>query len=92
MDKSKIIAQLFALLKDASAVQCDLVLTSVEHMTGKARDDKAADKAFIFDVPDAIEIAYIVQQNQNNPQLMHKLLVRAEILEELFGTVPDHKE
>lgn len=92
MDKSKIIAQLFALLEDASAVQCDLVLTSVEHMTGKARDDKAADKAFIFDVPDAIEIAYIVQQNQNNPQLMHKLLIRAEILEELFGTNPYHKE
>ncbi len=92
MDKNKIIAQLFALLKDASAVQCDLALTSVEHMTGKARDDKVIGKAFIFDVPDAIEIAYIVQQNQNNPQLMHKLLVRAEILEELFGTVPDHKE
>lgn len=92
MDKNKIIAQLFALLKDASAVQCDLVLTFIKHMTGKARDDKVIGKSFIFDVPDAIEIAYIVQQNQNNPQLMHKLLVRAEILEELFGTVPDHKE
>lgn len=92
MDKSKIIAQLFALLKDASAVQCDLVLTSVEHMTDKARDDKVGGKTFTFTTPDAIEIAYIVQQNQNNPQLMHKLLVRAEILEELFGTVPNHKE
>lgn len=92
MDKNKIIAQLFALLKDASAVQCDLVLTSVEHMTGKARDDKASGKIFTLTTPDAIEIAYIVQQNQNNPQLMHKLLVRAEILEELFGTSPNHKE
>lgn len=84
MDKNKIIAQLFALLKDASAVQCDLALTSVEHMTGKARDDKASGKTFTLTTPDAIEIAYIVQQNQNNPQLMHKLLVRAEILEWLF--------
>lgn len=50
------------------------------------------EKSFTFSAPDAIEIAYIVQQNQNNPQLMHKLLVRAEILEELFGTVPDRKE
>lgn len=92
MDKDKLIAQLFALLRDASAVQCDLVLTSVEHTTGKARDDKASGKTFTLTAPDAIEIAYIVQQNQNNPQLMHKLLVRAEILEELFGTVPNHKE
>lgn len=92
MDKSKIIAQLLALLKDADAVQCDLVLTFVERMTDKARDDKASGKTFTLTTPDAIEIAYIVQQNQNNPQLMHKLLVRAEILEELFGTVPDCKE
>lgn len=84
MDKNKIIAQLFALLKDASAEQCDLVLTFVEHMTDKARDDKASGKTFTLTTPDAIEIAYIVQQNQNNLQLMHKLLVRAEILEGLF--------
>lgn len=84
MNKNKIIAQLFALLKDASAEQCDLVLTFVEHMTNRARDDKASGKTFTLTTPDAIEIAYIVQQNQNNPQLMHKLLVRAEILEGLF--------
>lgn len=84
MDKNKIIAQLFALLKDASAEQCDLVLTFVEHMTNRARDDKASGKTFTLTTPDAIEIAYIVQQNQNNPQLLHKLLVRAEILEGLF--------
>lgn len=84
MDKSKIIAQLLALLQDASAEQCDLVLTFVEHMTNRARNDKASGKTFTLTTPDAIEIAYIVQQNQNNPQLMHKLLVRAEILEGLF--------
>lgn len=50
------------------------------------------EKSFTFSTPDAIEIAYIVQQNQNNPQLMHKLLIRAEILEELLETGPDHKE
>ena len=57
-----------------------------------AADQQPTGKTFTFTTPDDIEIAYIVQQNQNNPQLMHKLLVRAEILEELFGTVPDHKE
>lgn len=92
MDKNKIIAQLFALLKDASAVQCDLVLAFVEHMTGKARDDKASGKTFTLTTPDAIEIAYIVQRSQDNPQLMHKLLVRAEILEGLFGSGQNHKE
>lgn len=55
-------------------------------------DQQPTGKIFTLTTPDAIEIAYIVQQNQNNPQLMHKLLVRAEILEELFGTVPNHKE
>lgn len=84
MDKNKIIAQLFALLKDASAVQCDLVLTSVEHMTGKARDDKAADKAFIFDVPDAMETAYIVQRSQGNPRLLHEILIHAQAFENVY--------
>lgn len=50
------------------------------------------EKSFTFSTPDAIEIAYIVQRSQTNPQLMHKLLVRTEILEELFGTNPYHKE
>lgn len=85
MDKNKIIAQLFALLKDASAVQCDLALTSVEHMTGKARDDKVIGKAFIFDVPDAIEIACIVRRSQDNPQLMHKLLLYCRAFEKAYS-------
>ncbi len=84
MEKNKIIAQLLALLQDASAEQCDIVLTFVEHMTNKARDDKASGKTFTFTTSDAIEIAYIVQRSQDNPQLMHKLLVRAKILEGLF--------
>lgn len=83
MDKNKIIAQLFALLKDASAVQCDLALTSVEHMTGKARDDKVIGKAFIFDVPDAIEIACIVQRSQDNPQILHEILIHARAFEKV---------
>ena len=62
------------------------------HIMNTAADQQPAGKTFTLTAPDAIEIAYIVQQNQNNPQLMHKLLVRAEILEELFGTVPNHKE
>lgn len=92
MDRNKIIAQLFALLKDADAAQCDLVLTFVEHMTDKARDDKVGGKTFTFTTPDAIEIAYIVQQNQNNPQLMHKLLVRAIDIEDLYGEIREPKE
>ncbi|HIZ41638.1 MAG TPA: hypothetical protein H9811_03630 [Candidatus Gemmiger excrementigallinarum] len=85
MDKDKLIAQLFALLKDASAVQCDLVLTSVEHTTGKARDDKASGKTFTLTAPDAIEIAYIVQRSQDNPQLMHKLLLYCKAFEKAYS-------
>lgn len=57
MDKNKIIAQLLALLQDTSAVQCDLVLTFVEHMTNRARDDKASGKTFTFTDPEIIKIA-----------------------------------
>lgn len=84
MDKSKIIAQLLALLKDADAVQCDLVLTFVERMTDKARDDKAADKVFIFDAPDAIETAYIVRRSQNNPRLLYEILIHARAFEKVY--------
>ena len=84
MNKSKIIAQLLVLLQDASAEQCDIVLTFVEHMTGKARDDKAADKAFIFDVPDAMETAYIVQRSQGNPRLLHEILIHAQAFENVY--------
>lgn len=85
MDKNKIIAQLFALLKDASAEQCDLVLTFVEHMTNRARDDKASGKTFTLTTPDAIEIAYIIQRSQGNPQLMHKLLLYCKAFEKAYS-------
>lgn len=84
MDKSKIIAQLLALLQDANAVQCDLALTFVERMTGAARDDKAAGKAFIFDVPDAMETAYIVQRSQGTPRLLHEILIHAQAFENVY--------
>lgn len=84
MDKNKIIAQLLSLLKDADVVQCDLVLTFVERMTDKARDDKAAGIAFIFDAPDAIETAYIVRRSQNNPRLLHEILVHAWAFENVY--------
>lgn len=42
------------------------------------------DKTFTFSTPDAINIAYIVQRNQDNPQFLHKLLVRALNLEGLL--------
>lgn len=83
MNKSKVIAQLLALLQDASAEQCDIVLTFVEHMTNKARDDKTIGKAFIFDVPDAMETAYIVQRSQGNPRLLHEILIHARAFEKV---------
>lgn len=92
MDKNKIIAQLFALLKDASAEQCDLVLTFVEHMTNRARDDKASGKTFTLTTPDAINIGYIVQRNQDNPQFLHKLLIRALNLESVQHAKSVQKE
>ena len=84
MDKNKIIAQLFALLKDASAEQCDLVLTFVEHMTNRARDDKASGKTFTLTTPDAIEIAYIVQRSQDSPQILHEILIHARAFEKVY--------
>lgn len=84
MDKNKIIAQLFALLKDASAEQCDLVLTFVEHMTNRARDDKASGKTFTLTTPDAIEIAYIIQRSQGNPRLLHEILIHAQAFENVY--------
>lgn len=84
MDKSKIIAQLLALLQDASAVQCGLALTFVEHMTDKARDDEVKGKVFTLTEPDAIEIAYIVQRSQDNPQILHEILIHAWAFEKVY--------
>lgn len=39
------------------------------------------DKTFTFSTPDAINIGYIIQRNQDNPQFLHKLLIRALNLE-----------
>lgn len=84
MDKNKIIAQLLALLKDADAVQCDLVLTFVERMTDKARDDKAKGKSFTLTEPDAISAVYIIQNAQGNPQLLHDILIHARAFEKVY--------
>lgn len=84
MDKGKAIARAKALLQDASATQCDLALTFIEHMTGSAEKDMSGNgKEFTFTSPDAINIAYIVRRNQNDSQFIHKLLVRAMNLEEI---------
>lgn len=39
------------------------------------------DKTFTFSAPDAINIGYIVQRHQNDPQFLHKVLIRALNLE-----------
>lgn len=42
------------------------------------------EKSFTFSTPDAIEIAYIVQRSQDNPQFMHDMLLHARTLERLL--------
>lgn len=42
------------------------------------------EKIFTFSTPDAINIAYIIQRNHDDPQFLHKLLVRALNLERLL--------
>lgn len=43
------------------------------------------EKTFTFSTPDAIEIAYIVQRSQGNPQLMHKLLLYCKAFEKAYS-------
>lgn len=50
------------------------------------------EKLFTFIIPDAVEIAHIVQRNQDSAVFLHKLLVRAEILEELYCAMPAPEE
>lgn len=49
------------------------------------------EKSFTFSTPDAIEIAYIVQRGQNNPQFMHDMLLHARTLERLLCSSKDAK-
>ena len=43
------------------------------------------EKSFTFSTPDAIEIAYIVQRSQTNPQLMHKILLYCKAFEKAYS-------
>lgn len=45
MDKEKIIDRITVLLESASAVQCDITLTFIEHMTGNAERKSPAEAA-----------------------------------------------
>ena len=42
------------------------------------------EKKFTFTAPDAIDIAYIVQRNQENLQFLHDMLLHAKTLERLL--------
>lgn len=42
------------------------------------------EKEFTFTPPDAIEIAHTMQRNQESTVFLHKLLVRAVNLEEIY--------
>lgn len=50
------------------------------------------ENAFTFTQADTVEIAHIMQRNQDNAAFLHKLLVRAEILEELYCAKPAPEE
>ncbi|MBM6914408.1 hypothetical protein H6B33_03195 [Gemmiger formicilis] len=46
------------------------------------------EKTFTFTSPDAIRIAYIMQRNQASSTFLHKLLVRAINLEDIYCRKP----
>lgn len=47
-----------------------------------------SEKTFTFTKPDAMNIAYIIQRNQDDAAFLHKLLVRAMNLEDLYCPKP----
>lgn len=55
------------------------------HNMNTAADQQPAGKTFTFTTPDAIEIAYIIQRSQGNPQLMHKLLLYCKAFEKAYS-------
>ena len=84
MDKRKLINKIAGELETASAAQCDIVLTFLQHLTGSdGRDEDAPGRAFYFTEHDAVETAYIIRRNRNDSAFLHKLLVRAMLLEKL---------
>ena len=46
------------------------------------------DRTFTFTDPDAIEIAYIMSRRQDSPVFLHKLLVHAINVEDIYITHP----
>lgn len=50
------------------------------------------EKSFTFSTPDAINIAYIIRRHQNDPQFLHKLLIRALNLESVQNAKSAQKE
>lgn len=50
------------------------------------------EKSFTFSTPDAINIAYIIRRHQNDPQFLHKVLIRALSLEGSHLAKPTKKE
>lgn len=49
---------------------------------------KTAGKVFTFTRPDSIEIAYIMSRCQDSPVFLHKLLVHAINVEDIYITHP----
>ena len=46
------------------------------------------DRTFTFTGPDAIEIAYIIRRNQESAVFLHKLLIHAINVEDIYITHP----
>lgn len=90
MDKQVIIEQIISYLEAAGAAECSLVLTFVQHYIRESVEP--AGKQFTFTSPDAIEIAYIMQRNQDSAVFLHKLLVRAKNLEDIYCHNPAPEE
>ena len=86
MDKQAIIEQIISYLEAAGAAECSIVLAFVQHYIRESA--QPAGRRFTFTDPDAIEIAHIMSRCQNSPAFLHKLLVHAINVEDLYITHP----
>ena len=85
MDKATIIDQIGNYLGAASAVECSLVLTFLQHMIPAGGQEPG--HGFVLSNPTAAEIVYIINRNADNERFLRKLLTQAVVYERLL-----HKE
>ena len=77
MDKATIIDQIGNYLGAASAVECSLVLTFLQHMIPAGGQEPG--HGFVLSNPTAAEIVYIINRNADNERFLRELLTQAVV-------------